>query len=81
MTRILSWEEIKKKYPNQWVSLSDLEYDKQNEIVSAVVFSANPQLSEVTVRSKGVKFNTHAFRFTGKISPNVGLMKWGINAN
>ena len=43
MTEKLSWLEIKEQYPNQWVSLCDIEYDKNNEMIikSAIVFAAN----------------------------------------
>lgn len=33
----LSWEEIKRRYPDQWVGLTDVEWKNESNIISAVV--------------------------------------------
>lgn len=38
MQERLTWKEIQQKYPDQWVGLTDVEYDKDNvTVISAVV--------------------------------------------
>ncbi|MFH1727894.1 MAG: hypothetical protein ABIA04_05690 [Pseudomonadota bacterium] len=80
MTKRLTWDQIRKKYPDQWVSLDDVEYDEKRNIISAMVFIANSELKIVTRKSKGVFFKNHLFEYTDSINPYAGLLKWGINA-
>jgi len=84
MTEKLSWLEIKEQYPNQWVSLCDIEYDKNNEMIikSAIVFAANEDFKVVAQKSKNVGFSNHEFQYTGEINPEALLFqKWKINAS
>ncbi len=37
MPKRMSWDEIKKAYPNQWVGLTDVEWKDTSNIKSAVV--------------------------------------------
>jgi hypothetical protein len=83
MNKKLQWKEIIKKYPNQWVSLCDLEYDENNDMLikAAVVFAADKEFKVVAQKSKGVDFKNHEFQFTGEINPQALLtQKWKINA-
>ena len=79
MPERLSWNEIVRLYPDQWVSLAEPAVDEHNEIETAIVFVADPNLNVVTERSKGVHFDSHAFRFTGKIHPHLGLSQWRVD--
>ena len=53
----LTWDEIQKKYPMQWVGLTDVEWDEDNvDVESAVVSYHNLPKSEATslmIKSKG----------------------------
>lgn len=54
----MTWEEIQKKYPDQWVGLVDVEYEPDNDatIKSAVVkFTDKPksELTKMQIRTKG----------------------------
>ncbi|MBN1115418.1 MAG: hypothetical protein JXA66_08760 [Oligoflexia bacterium] len=78
MNRKLTWEQIKTEYPDQWVSLYDLEMDANNELIRAKVFSAALELKDVAQKSKGHNFASHTFRFTGEIKGFLGFSKWDI---
>lgn len=50
MTERLTWEQIQKKYPDQWVGLTDVQY-KNNDgvsVESAVVKYADKTKSQLT---------------------------------
>ena len=54
----LTWEQIQEKYPDQWVGLSEVEYEPDNDatIVSAVVQYTDKTKDELTliqIRTKG----------------------------
>ena len=45
----LSWEEIKTRYPDQWVGLTDvLRSDKSADIVSAILLYTDKSQAELT---------------------------------
>lgn len=46
----MTWEEIKEKYPDQWVGLADIEYEPESRasIKSAVVRYTNKSKTELT---------------------------------
>ena len=49
MEEKLTWEEIKEKYPSQWVGLVDVEYKEDNaNIKSAVVKYTDKPQGELT---------------------------------
>ena len=74
MRNKLSWEQIKAQYPEQWVSIFDLEFDEENQQIKyAKVYTASTELKEVTKKSKGVEFDSHTFRFTGSIKGFLGF--------
>ena len=78
MNRKITWEEIKKQYPNQWVSLDDVECDNNGEIKSAVVIAAGSDLKSVTQFSKGLFSSHHQFEYTGIIENFLGFAQWKI---
>ena len=47
----MTWEEIKEKYPDQWVGLVDVEYEPDNDatIKSAVVMFTDKTVEELTL--------------------------------
>ncbi len=75
----MTWKEIKRQYPDQWVSLCNLEYDEGGEVERAIVIAAGTDLKMVATESKGKEFpGTHSFQYTGKIKPFLGLAAWTI---
>ena len=51
MLKRMTWNEIREKYPNQWVGLTDVEYEEDNisTIRSAIVLRTNKTKSELTL--------------------------------
>lgn len=54
----LTWEEIEKKYPDQWVGLVDVEYEPDNDatVKSAIVKYTDKTMDELTrmqIQTKG----------------------------
>ena len=51
MSERLTWEEIEKKYPDQWVGLTEVEYEPDNDatIKSAVVKYVDKSKDELTL--------------------------------
>lgn len=76
MAERVTWEEIVKKYPDQWISLADPEVDEENnEINSGIVLAAGPDYDVVIDETKDAECATQAVRFTGEIKPFVGLAR------
>lgn len=76
----LSWKEIQEAYPDQWVSLCDLEFDEHDgDVASGVVIAAGPDLKIVAQQSRGKEFSDiHSFQYTGQIKHFLGLAEWNI---
>ncbi len=58
MNERMTWEEITKKYPNQWVGLDDVEWDAPDgaTVISAIVCYTGKTKSELTrmqIETKG----------------------------
>lgn len=58
MNNRLTWKEIQERYPNQWVGLTDIEYEPDNDstIKSAVVKyidKAKDELTEMQIDTNG----------------------------
>ena len=65
----LTWDQIKEQYPDQWVRLEDVEFDKNNRstVVSAIVAKAgNVVLQDRKDAAAGLCYN--CFVESGKIS-------------
>ena len=50
MNKRLTWDEIQKEYPMQWVGLTDVQWDKDNntDVESAIVSYHGLQKTEAT---------------------------------
>jgi len=73
MAEKLSWEKIKKLYPDEWVELVDYEADEDGYIVNGVVICHHPNKLKFGEESNKVLKNNNykisARRFTGKHKP------------
>ena len=49
----LSWQEIKERYPDQWVGLTDVEWRNQSNIAYAVVKYSDLSANELLKRQFG----------------------------
>ena len=75
----LSWEEIQKQYPDQWVSLNELECKENGEVIAGIVTAFGETLKEVALKAKGKSFISHQFKYTGAIKNFLGFAKWDID--
>lgn len=74
----LTWEEIKKRYPSQWVSLTQVEKDAQDNIRAGIVVASGPDLKTVTKELKKKHLLSDRFEYTGEIKRFLGFAKWDI---
>jgi hypothetical protein len=74
----MTWNEIKTKYPNQWVSLGDVDQEDNGDIKAGVVIAVGPDIKSVAQQSKGAKFNSHQFEYTGQVKNFLGFAQWNI---
>lgn len=78
VTQKMTWEEIKKQYPNQWVSLVNVDYISEGIVKSGIVTAAGPDLKTVTRKLKKQGDISVAFKYTGRIKNFLGFTKWEI---
>lgn len=73
MSEKLSWEEIKKRYPNEWVELVDFEEDEDGYLINGVVICHNANKKRFTDESIKIQENKkHSIRaalYTGELLP------------
>lgn len=78
MRKRMTWAEIKKQYPKQWVSLGDVDLEDNGEVKTGIVVAAGEDLKHVVEASKGKKYTSHKFEFTGEIKNFLGFAKWDV---
>lgn len=73
MTEKLTWEEIKKKYPNEWVTIVEHESDDLGYVTSGKVIFHHPKKKEYSPRFAEIVKNSNymefASLFTGEPKP------------
>lgn len=60
----LTWDEIKARYPDEWVALVEYEWPDPGELVGGVVHAHSPSHAELIRMAKGLR--QAAIRWTGK---------------
>ncbi len=65
----ITLDQIKKRYPNEWVLLAEPETDKMLNIKSGIVIAHSPQRSEIYLKQRGLEGN-YAIEYTGDIAKN-----------
>lgn len=71
MSEYLTMEEIKKRYPDEWVLLEDPETDEFSAVVAGTLLEHGKDQESVAKRVKDKCFSSSAFLFTGDPDPNV----------
>ncbi len=66
MTEKLTWDEIKQRYPDEWVALVDYDWPAEDEVKAGVVFAHSASRSSLLEMEKGLK--RAAVLFTGERS-------------
>lgn len=64
MTQKMTWEEMKKTYPDEWLLITDYELDKYGEIMLGIVQFHTCNMDDIG--STPVLRKNTAFRYTGE---------------
>jgi hypothetical protein len=67
----LTWEEMKKLYPNEWLLITDYDTDESGHILSGIVARHSVEKDEV-YRLPALK-ESSAFKYTGESTFPGGL--------
>lgn len=76
MNKKMTWKEIEKKYPNEWIRVIDYEFDEKGELKSGIVLYHSTSKEEVY--SKPLSGQSEAFWYTGE-STFAGLRSHAEN--
>lgn len=79
MEQKLIWRDIQRRYPDQWVSLCDIDRADDGSIEAGMVIAAGPDLAHVADASKGHSFSSHQFKYTGVIKNFLGFSQWTLD--
>lgn len=66
MPNKMTWEEMKKNYPNEWLMITNFEVDPYGHLTGGIVFRHSPQKDDVYAPPK--LNEPVAFRYTGESS-------------
>lgn len=66
MGQKMTWEEMKKEYPDEWLLITDYESDESGHLVTGTVERHSPDMEDVA-KLPNLKRPT-AFRYTGESS-------------
>ena len=61
------WDEIKKRYPEEWVLLGEPETEKGLSISSGILIAHNPNRSEIYQKQRNLE-GDYTILFTGEIA-------------
>ena len=83
MNTKLTWKQIKKKFPNKWVSVLDPKIDHQQGMTSGTVIASHLNKEAVIkktkkLREEGLHYSSHIYIYTGEIPYLVGTAKLAI---
>lgn len=74
----MTWQEIQKRYPAQWVSVVEVTEDHDGNIQTGVVVAAGPDVGSVTAQLKQQSLLADRLEFTGTVKNFLGFAKWDI---
>ena len=69
---VLPWEEIKKRYPDEWIVLVDCQLDAHETVVGGRVLAHSPRKRDLREALTGPR--DAAFLFTGRPRPIAAAM-------
>ena len=69
----MTWKEIKRTYPDEWIELVDFDEDENGYVVNGVVVCHNNNRKKFNEESRKQmdknNYNTVAIRYTGEHAP------------
>ena len=60
----MTWEEIRQKFPNEWVALVEVEWPDTGDVQAGVVYAHSPSKKQLIELQKGL--SSAAVVWTGK---------------
>ncbi len=72
----MTWEEMKQKYPDEWLLIIEYDSDESGHLLSGIVARHSPEKDEV-YRLPGLD-KSSAFKYTGKSAFPEG---WRVRAD
>ncbi len=79
MSKKIDWKAIKKKYPDQWVSLVEVDNNEDGTVRCGVVVAHGRDVGEVTTKLKKEHLFADRLEYTGTIKNFLGFGKWTIS--
>jgi hypothetical protein len=70
----MTFEEIKQKYPNQWVLIEFTELDDELKVVNGEVIAHSPSKAEINKKLIGLRNEKIAIEFTGEWPSGMGYL-------
>jgi hypothetical protein len=67
--KLSTWKEIQKKYPDEWVLITDVVTDKAMQIKKGLVVAHTKTREEAHKLSMNSSYNIDTCRFTGDLLP------------
>ena len=64
---VLTWEEIERRYPDQWVLIANPDLGSEDEILRGTVACHAPDREKVGRRAVELRLASGALLFTGKL--------------
>lgn len=72
---VLTWEEIKQRYPDEWVLIANPEVDADDEVVAGVVAFHSQDREEVGREAYRLRLRSAAFLYSGELwDPDVAYV-------
>ena len=72
--RTMALAEIYRKYPNQWVLISDPRLTKDLEVIEGIVVAHSKSRDVVYKEVRSRKYPRLAIEFTGSLTRGVGIV-------
>jgi hypothetical protein len=71
--KYLTWDEIKKEYPDMWISINEPKYSEEHEFLGGFVIAASQDKKTALkekekFREQNLTSNVTAFYYTGEVS-------------
>jgi len=75
MPEKLTWDEMKNRYPDEFVAIVDPEHDEQDQFLAGVVVGHGKSKTEMLEHLKALNPKHAACRWTGKVHGRVQLVR------
>jgi hypothetical protein len=66
MSAVLTYDEIKKRYPDEWILIADAELDEELNVVRGEVVAHSKDRDEVYLKILAIKGRSFAIEYNGE---------------